>query len=139
MGDGTEVEGFGTLAQNQGAKAVIASLWPVADESTSLLMQEFYRRRESAHESTKLEALRQAQISLLRGNTKATTSRVARRGLAHVPENESEPARPKFTIEPDNFRTSLLLGAVLPHGQLVVVTISYPARTRVLVVGGGSA
>jgi CHAT domain-containing protein len=30
----------------QGAKAVIASLWPVADEGTSRLMQEFYRIRE---------------------------------------------------------------------------------------------
>jgi CHAT domain-containing protein len=35
VGDGTEVEGFGTLAQRQGAKAVIASLWPVMDDSTS--------------------------------------------------------------------------------------------------------
>src|ERR1022692_4840968 len=48
MGDGTEVEGFGTLAERQGAKAVIASLWPVADASTILLMQRFYRIRESS-------------------------------------------------------------------------------------------
>ncbi len=67
MGDGAEVEGFGTLAQRQGAKAVVASLWPVADDSTSLLMQEFYRIRESSAGITKLEALRKAQLSLLRG------------------------------------------------------------------------
>jgi CHAT domain-containing protein len=46
---------------------VIASLWPVADESTSNLMQEFYRIRESTPGLTKLEALRQAQLHLLRG------------------------------------------------------------------------
>ena len=43
---GKEVEGFGVLAQRQGAKAVVASLWPVADRSTKLLMQEFYRARK---------------------------------------------------------------------------------------------
>ena len=67
MGDGTEVEGFGTLAQRQGAKAVVASLWPVADLSTSLLMQSFYRKWQSSPNITKLEALRQAQLELLHG------------------------------------------------------------------------
>ncbi len=42
VGDGAAVEGVGTLAQRQGAKAVVASLWPVANESTALLMREFY-------------------------------------------------------------------------------------------------
>ena len=68
LGDGSEVEGFGTLAQRKGAKAVVASLWPVADESTSQLMQEFYRIRESSRGMTKLEALRQAQLKLLHGD-----------------------------------------------------------------------
>ena len=67
LGDGSEVESFGTLAQRQGAKAVVASLWQVADESTSRLMQEFYRIRESSPGMTKLEALREAQLELLRG------------------------------------------------------------------------
>ena len=70
VGDGTEVEGFGTLAQRQGAKAVVASLWPVADESTSHLMQEFYRIRESTQGMTKLEAMRESQLKLLRGEVK---------------------------------------------------------------------
>jgi CHAT domain-containing protein len=67
LGDGSEVESFGTLAQRQGAKAVIASLWPVADASTSRMMEEFYRIRESSAGITKLEALREAQLKLLRG------------------------------------------------------------------------
>ncbi len=73
VGDGTEVEGFGTLAQRQGAKAVIASLWPVADTSTSRLMQEFYRLRESTPGMTKLEALREAQLELLRGKAESAS------------------------------------------------------------------
>jgi len=66
--DGKEVEGFGVLAQRQGAKAVVASLWPVADTSTSVLMREFYRIRESGGGMTKAEALREAQLHLLRGS-----------------------------------------------------------------------
>jgi CHAT domain-containing protein len=61
---GREIEGFGVIAQQQGAKAVLATLWPVADESTATLMAEMYRRRQEQH-LTKIEALRQAQLSLL--------------------------------------------------------------------------
>src|SRR5262249_44363695 len=64
---GTEVEGFAVLAQRKGAKAVVASLWPVADTSTQALMQTFYRQRESQPGMPKVEALRQAQLALLRG------------------------------------------------------------------------
>ena len=61
---GREIEGFGVIAQQQGAKAVMATLWSVADQSTSTLMAETYRRRQEQH-LTKIEALRQAQLSLL--------------------------------------------------------------------------
>ena len=70
--DGSEVEGFGVLAQRKGAKAVVASLWPVADASTGLLMREFYRFRQSAPNLTKIEALRRAQLQLMRGTNKPT-------------------------------------------------------------------
>ena len=69
--DGQEVEGFGVLAQRQGAKAVLASLWPVADTSTMLLMQTFYKQRES-QQLSKAEALRKAQVSLLQNNIENT-------------------------------------------------------------------
>jgi CHAT domain-containing protein len=61
---GREIEGFGVIAQQQGAKAVLATLWPVADQSTATLMAEMYRRREE-QKLTKTEALRQAQLSLM--------------------------------------------------------------------------
>lgn len=67
--DGKEVDGFATIAQRKGAKAVIASLWSVADASTQLLMQRFYRIREAQAGLSKAEALRQAQLSLLRDTT----------------------------------------------------------------------
>jgi len=64
--DGREVDGLGEYAQNQGARAVMATLWPVADESTAELMAAFYRLKEQG--LTKAEALRQAQLTLLKGS-----------------------------------------------------------------------
>jgi CHAT domain-containing protein len=61
---GREIEGFGVIAQQQGAKAVLATLWPVADQSTALLMADLYKQRQSQR-LTKIEALRQAQLGLL--------------------------------------------------------------------------
>ena len=61
---GREIEGFGVIAQQQGAKAVLATLWPVADQSTATLMAEMYRRRQE-QKLTKIEALRQAQLTLM--------------------------------------------------------------------------
>ena len=60
---GREIEGFGVIAQQQGARAVLATLWPVADQSTAALMADMYRKRQSLHLS-KIEALRQAQLAL---------------------------------------------------------------------------
>ena len=71
-GDGREVDGLGILAQQKGAKAVVATLWAVSDESTGLLMQEFYRLWTTSADMPKAEALRQAQLALLRGELKAT-------------------------------------------------------------------
>jgi CHAT domain-containing protein len=74
--DGKEFESFALLAQKHGAGAVLATLWPVADESTALLMGEFYRLHKAHPSWTKLEALRRAQLEMMRGELgsgKATT------------------------------------------------------------------
>ncbi len=83
MGDGSEIEGFGEAAQRRGARAVIASLWSVADESTSLFMREFYRIREGSNGITKSEALRQVQRAMLSGKIRPGVPATAKRGLAH--------------------------------------------------------
>jgi len=65
--NGIEIEGFGALAQKQGARGVIATLWPVADESTGIFMQQFYRLREDKKLS-KAEAMRQVQAAFIHGS-----------------------------------------------------------------------
>jgi CHAT domain-containing protein len=83
--DGKEVESFASLAQRQGAKSVIASLWPVSDASTSELMRAFYALHESNPSVPKIDALRQAQLRLMRGEITAASSAIAR-GVIHADE-----------------------------------------------------
>ena len=71
---GKEVEGFGALAQRLGARSVLASLWPVADASTPVLMREFYRLRRANPQISKAAGLRQAQRELLRGQVTASSA-----------------------------------------------------------------
>ena len=64
-GDGREVEGFAVIAQRQGAKAIIATLWRVEDRTTSDFMRNFYETRVNSPNSSKLDALTTAQLSIL--------------------------------------------------------------------------
>jgi CHAT domain-containing protein len=67
--DGIEISGLSSYFLSNGAKAVMASLWSVDDRSTSELMSEFYRSLATSTAEkpmTKAEALRQAQLSLIR-------------------------------------------------------------------------
>lgn len=65
--DGREIESLAVLTQQQGAASVLATLWRVADASTAELMRNFYSLRLQNPGMSKAEALRQAQVSMLRG------------------------------------------------------------------------
>jgi len=67
---GQEAGGEGLIGltrafQYAGARSVLASLWSVADESTAVLMSHFYAYLERGADRD--EALRQAQLDLIRG------------------------------------------------------------------------
>jgi CHAT domain-containing protein len=79
---GREIDGFAELAQRLGARAVMATLWQVSDESTPWLMKEFYAGRESQPGLTKAEALRRAQLALLDGSATTGPSSDAMKGRA---------------------------------------------------------
>ncbi|MGF1460396.1 MAG: CHAT domain-containing protein [Leptolyngbyaceae cyanobacterium] len=65
IGDSQAELGFAGVALKAGVKSAVASLWQVSDLGTLVLMSEFYQQLEVA--ATKAEALRQAQLSMLRG------------------------------------------------------------------------
>jgi CHAT domain-containing protein len=78
---GKEIEGFGYVAQQNGAKAILATLWSVADESTQLLMSEFYRLRKERPELSKAAALQLAQQEMIEGKLQSSMAESAGRGL----------------------------------------------------------
>jgi CHAT domain-containing protein len=63
---GIEVSGISSYFLEDRAKAVLASLWKVNDESTSLWMQGFYQRLNQ-DSITKAESIRQVQLAFLQG------------------------------------------------------------------------
>jgi CHAT domain-containing protein len=64
-GDDRAALGLAGVAVKAGARSTIASLWKVTDDSTALLIKEFYRNLKTRNMS-KAEALRLAQIELLK-------------------------------------------------------------------------
>ena len=91
--NGKEIDGFAELAQRLGAASVMATLWPVSDYSTFLLMKGFYQMRQGKNGTTKVEALRQTQLALLDGTADITS--------LYVPERISSNAQVKVMTVPD--------------------------------------
>ncbi|KAM3113551.1 CHAT domain-containing protein [Phormidesmis sp. 146-33] len=69
LGDQEAELGFAGLAVKAGVKSAMASLWAVSDQGTLLLMTDFYQQLKKT--PIKAEALRQAQLSLLKGRVKS--------------------------------------------------------------------
>jgi len=68
---GAEFEGLATTLMKKGARAVMATLWEVQDEGTSRLMQAFYAARGEQRQRSKAQALRAAQLAMLRGELRS--------------------------------------------------------------------
>ncbi len=74
---GKEVESLAGAIQLKGGRTVLATLWDVADASTSVLMSNFYRLKKENPKMTKAEALQKAQIEMIRGTAANTKPRFA--------------------------------------------------------------
>ena len=66
-GDDREVLGIAGMAVQSGARSTLASLWSIDDSSTAELMERFYQELTEKR-VTKAEALRQAQLHLLKNS-----------------------------------------------------------------------
>jgi CHAT domain-containing protein len=92
--NGKEVEGFAYVAQTLGAKSVMASLWQVSDLGTKELMLKFYQIRKEQPELPKGEALRQAQLSLLRETNKTQLVEGEEKGVEEQSKNATAGLKP---------------------------------------------
>jgi len=86
--NGLEMDSLGMIAQQKDAEAVLATLWDVNDSSTSQLMSDFYARWIQDPISGKAEALRRAQMALLRGAA-VSPGATSERGVEVVQEPAS--------------------------------------------------
>ncbi|HBL62924.1 MAG TPA: CHAT domain-containing protein [Cyanobacteria bacterium UBA8803] len=68
LGDEEAELGFAGLAVQAGVKSALASLWYVSDQGTLALMTQFYTDLKTA--PIKAEALRQAQLAMIKGQVK---------------------------------------------------------------------
>ncbi|MFN0280180.1 MAG: CHAT domain-containing protein [Pyrinomonadaceae bacterium] len=94
--NGREVDGFAELAQRLGAGAVMASLWEVADNSTSEMMARFYKNYRGSRPMNKAESLRRAQLALLKGVYNETPTVVDRQLTQSISDSvKVEPAKLK--------------------------------------------
>ncbi|MEL6355081.1 MAG: CHAT domain-containing protein [Cyanobacteria bacterium J06627_28] len=87
MGNRNAEMGFAGLSVAAGAKSAVASLWSVSDVGTLALMGEFYSHLKAA--PIKSEALRQAQLSMLREDTRLESGQLltaSTRSVVSLPE-----------------------------------------------------
>jgi len=78
LGDREAELGFAGLAVQSGVKSALGSLWYVSDAGTLAFMTSFYEQLRGA--PIKAEALRQAQLALLRGDTRFEGSQLLTAG-----------------------------------------------------------
>jgi CHAT domain-containing protein len=73
--------GFAGLAVKAGVKSAIASLWKTDDVGTLGLMTNFYQQLRHSPIPLKAEALRQAQIAMLRGQVRIENGQLRKVGI----------------------------------------------------------
>lgn len=99
--DNKAIDSLAAFIESRGAKSVIATLWAVNDESTALLMSEFYRLRKENPNITKAEAMQTAQKMMISGELKPSKNGTKSDRSGVMFQNENKPNAPKFTADPN--------------------------------------
>ena len=87
LSTGDELVGLTKAFIYAGTSSVMASLWKVDDSSTAQLMGNFYKNLKTM---TKVDALRHAQLAMIRGNGESDLH--ARRGIGGIAKLGDAPA-----------------------------------------------
>lgn len=95
---GKEVDSLADIIQTKNGNAILATLWSVSDESTSLLMGDFYKTRKEVPAGGKAGAIQAAQKAMIHGQLKTAPGRAMHNpGRTTAPENSG---LPKFVFDP---------------------------------------
>ncbi len=101
LSTGDELVGLTRAFIYAGTPSVVASLWSVDDSSTAQLMASFYRNLKTM---SKAEALRQAQLELIRGEGRSDL--IARRGVGGIGKLGETPEPRSPSEDPISVSTS---------------------------------
>lgn len=107
--DGKEVESFATMAQASGASSVMATLWPIADESTAELMAGFYKSLLD-QQLDKATALRLAQVEMIHNGENGALAMVVKRGVQALDEPAETSKQPQPHSHPYYWSAFILMG-----------------------------
>jgi CHAT domain-containing protein len=101
LSTGDELVGLTRAFIYAGTPSVVASLWSVDDSSTAQLMSRFYRNLKTM---SKAEALRQAQLELIRGEGRSDL--IAKRGVGGIGKLGETPEAQSPSEDPISVSTS---------------------------------
>jgi CHAT domain-containing protein len=112
-----------------GTPSVVASLWKVDDSSTAQLMSSFYKNLKTM---TKVEALRQAQLQLIKGEGRSDL--LARRGVGGIgklgetptPNNPPQDSISIPTSHPYFWAPFILVGM---EGESGTIILGFPGKS----------
>ncbi|HAG80231.1 MAG TPA: hypothetical protein DCL61_03445 [Cyanobacteria bacterium UBA12227] len=108
LGDEEAELGFTGLAVQAGVKSALGSLWYVSDEGTLGLMTQFYQHLKEA--PIKAEALRQAQLALIRGEVQLQNGQLITRNSSIPLPPESAQQGNKILTHPYYWSAFTLVG-----------------------------
>lgn len=97
---GREIDSLADIIQAKSGKAVLATLWSVSDESTSMLMSEFYRIRKEMPVTGKAGAIQSVQKQFIEGKLKVGLTR-AEIFRPKAGSGAGTAGLPKFVFDPN--------------------------------------
>ena len=114
LSSGDELIGLTRAFIYAGTPSVVASLWKVDDASTAVLMSSFYKNLKT---KTKVEALRQAQLEMIRGEVSSDLLAQTRSRWNRQVGPDCQLRAPCFKLARYLYVSPLLLGAVYLVGD----------------------